>query len=79
MQRTESAKDDIKTIICKLDPNKVYCPDMISICMFKMSGDFIIELFFAIFKYPLKCGIFPADWEKENIVPIFKKYGRQNI
>lgn len=79
MQRIESAKDDIKTIIYKLDPNKVYCHDMISICMFKMSGDFIIELFFAILKYPLKCGIFLADWKKENIVPIFKKYGRQNI
>ena len=47
--------------------------------MLKMSGDAIIETLFKIFKNCLKCGIFPDDWKKGNIVPIFKKGDKQNI
>ena len=47
--------------------------------MLKMSGDTIIELLFKIFKNCLKCGIFPDDWKKGNIVPIFKNSDKQNI
>ena len=67
----EFTKDDIKRIICKLDPNKAHGHDMISIRMLKVSGDAMIEPFFKIFKNCLKCGIFPDDWKKGNIVPIF--------
>ena len=67
----EFTKDDIKRIICKLDPNKAHGHDMISIRMLKVSGDAIIEPLFKIFKNCLKCGIFPDDWKKGNIVPIF--------
>ena len=48
-------EDDIKRIICKLDPNKVHGHDMISICILKMSSDFLIEPVFKIFKNCLKC------------------------
>ena len=58
----EFTKDDIKSIICKLDPNKVHGHDMISIRMLKKSGDAIIEPLFKIFKNCLKCGIFPDNW-----------------
>ena len=68
----EFTKDDIKVIICKLDPNKAHGHDMISIRMLKMSGDAIIEPLFKIFKNYLRCGIFPDDWKKGNIVPILK-------
>ena len=75
----EFTKDDIKRIICKLDPNKAHGHDMISIRMLKVSGDAIIEPLFKIFKNCLKCGIFPDDWKKGNIVTIFKKGHKQNI
>ena len=75
----EFTKDDIKRIICKLDPNKAHGHDMISIRMLKMSDDAIIEPLLKIFKNCLKCGIFPDDWKKGNIVPIFKKGDKQNI
>ena len=75
----EFMKDDIKRIIRNLDPNKAHGHDMISIRMLKMSGDFIIEPLFKIFKNCLKCGIFPDHWKKGNIVPTFKKGDKQNI
>ena len=75
----EFTNDDIKRIICKLDPNQAHGHDMISIRMLKMSGDAIIEPLFKIFKNCSKCGIFPDDWKKENIIPIFRKVDKQNI
>ena len=46
----EFMKDDIKRIICKLDPDKAHGHGMISIRMLKVSGDAIIEPLFKIFK-----------------------------
>ena len=73
----EFTKDDIKRIVCKLDPNKNH--DIISICMLKMPGDAIIGPLFTIFKNRLKCGIFPDYWKKGNTVFIFKNNVKQNI
>ena len=45
-----------------------------------MPGDaVIVEPLFKIFKNSLKCGIFPDDWKKGNIVPILKNGYKQNI
>ena len=63
LANTEFMKDDIKRIICKLDPNKAHDHDMISVRMLKISGNTIIEPLFKIFKNCLKCGIFPHDWK----------------
>ena len=78
LANNEFMKDDIKRIIFKLDPNKAHGHDMISI-MLKMSDHAIIKPLFKLFKNCLKCGIFPDDWKKGNIVPIFKKGDNQNI
>ena len=72
LKKIELTKDNIKRIICKLNPNKAHGHNMISIRMLKMSGDAVIEPLFKIFKNCLKYGIFPEDWKKGNIVPIFK-------
>ena len=44
----ELVKDNIKKVISKLDPNKLHSHDVISIPMFKMSGDAKIEALFTI-------------------------------
>ena len=59
-------KDDIKRIICKLDPNKAYDHSMTSICMLKMSGNAVTVPLFTIFKNCLKCEIFLDDRRKGN-------------
>ena len=61
VSNVEFTKDDIKKIICKLDPNKAHGHNMISIRMLKMSGDAIIKPLFSIFKNCLNCGIFPDE------------------
>ena len=71
LESIEFTKDDIKEIICKIDPNKAHGHDMISICMLKMSSRTIIKSHFKILKNFLNCGTFPGDWKKGNIAPIF--------
>ena len=69
----EFTKDDIKKIICKLDPDKAHGHDMISIRMLQMSSEAVIEPLFRIFKNCLKGGIFPDDSKKETLYRFLKK------
>ena len=50
----ELTKDNIKRIICKLNPNNAHGYDRISIRILKMSGNAIIEPLFTILKNCLK-------------------------
>ena len=52
---------DIKSIVNKLDPNKIYGHDMISIRLIKLCGDSICKPLEMIFKSSLNQGIFPAE------------------
>ena len=52
--KIEFAKDDIKRITCKLDPNKAHGDDMIIIRMLKVSDDVIIEPLFTFFQKIVK-------------------------
>ena len=67
----EFVKDDIKRIICKLDPNKAHGYDMISICMLKMSGDTIIKLLQIIQKLLKMWNI--SRWLEKRKHRFFKK------
>ena len=69
--------DDIKSIINKLDCNRAHGHDMISIHMIKTCSDSFYEPLKMIFKSCLNQSIFPAEWEKANIVPVYKKGGHQ--
>ena len=50
LAKNEFTKDDVKRIVCKLNPNKAHGHDIISIRMLKMSDDTIIKPLFKIFK-----------------------------
>ena len=65
--------DDIKSIINKLDPNKAYGHDMISIGMINLCGDTIYKPLETIFKSCLNQGIFQAEWKKANVEPVYKR------
>ena len=61
------AANDIKS-----DSNKEHGHDTISICMIKLCGDSIYRQLEMIFKSSLNQGIFPAEWKKANVVPVYK-------
>ena len=58
---------------------KAHENDVVSIQMLKMSSDSVTESFLTIFKTGLNCLMFPDDWIKRNMLPIFKKGNKQNI
>ena len=68
---------DIEKVIKNLDPNKAHGHDMISIRMLQILGPTICKPLELIFKSCLKCGKFPSEWKKGNIVPVYKKGDKQ--
>ena len=71
------SEDDIMKVIQKLDPNKAYGQNNISICMIKICGKSICIPLRKIFEECLKTDILPLDWKKDNVVPTFKKGDKQ--
>ena len=47
--------------------------------MLKICGNTICKPLALIFKKALTTGAFPSEWEKGNIVPCYKKGGKENI
>ena len=79
LSKCHFSKKDILRIIRIQDSNKVYCHDMISICMLKLCGDSICKSLELIFKTCLRNGRFPLEWKKANVVPFHKKGDKQTI
>ena len=70
---------DVRTVISSLNINKSCGPDGISNRMLKMSLSNICEPLAYIFNSSIRAGIFPADWKKANVTPVFKKGDRQSV
>ena len=47
--------------------------------MLKICGDTICKPLKMIFSQALSSGSFPSEWKKGNMVPIHKKYDKQNL
>ena len=71
------SKDDIIKLIQNLDPNKAHGHDQISIRMLKLCSNSICKPLKIIFNQCLETSMFPNDWKKGNVVPIFKKHDKQ--
>ena len=53
--------------------DKAHGWDQLSIRMIKTCGDTITFQLKLIFKSMINEGVFPDDWKKSNVVPIYKK------
>ena len=71
--------DDILQIIMKIDPNKAYGHDMVSIRMIKICEASICKPLKLIFRSCFQNGKFPTEWKKANMVPVHRKEDRQNL
>ena len=71
------SEDDIAKIIQNLDPNKAHGHDQISIRMLKICGKTICKPLECIFRECLNTGLFPLEWKKANLVPVYKKGDKQ--
>ena len=52
---------------------------MINVRMIKLCGDSIYKPLEMIFKSCLNQGVFPAEWRKANVVPVYKKGNHQYV
>ena len=68
----------IGKIIQNLDSNEAHGHDNINISMLKICCDSIYKPLEIIFRQALLTGVFPPEWKKGNIVPVYKKCDKQN-
>ena len=71
--------ENIKNIISKLDSSKAYGDDMVSIRMLKLYDKSICKPLSITFKSCLTQGVFPSEWKKTNVVPIYKKNDKRCV
>ena len=64
-------------MIQNLDPNKVRGHDQISVTMLKLCSTSICKLLEIILNQYLETGMFPNDWKKGNVVPVFENDDKQ--
>ena len=72
-------EEDIIKIIRNLNSAKAHRYDAVSIAMLKICDISISKPLCYLFKNCLTECIFPEDWKKANVVPIFKKGSRQDF
>ena len=69
--------NDIEKAVKNLAPNKYHGHNMLSIRMLKLCGESIFKPLNLISKPCLETGQFPSESKKANVVPVFKKRGKQ--
>ena len=65
-------KDDILSVIRKLNPNKLHEHDQISILMLQICSKAICKPLYLIFSSCIELGIFPTKWKMANVLLIHK-------
>ena len=73
----EISNEQILNILNNLVANKAHDPDEISVNMIKLSGNSLCEPLKLIFRNILETGIFPKQWKRANVTPVFKKKNKQ--
>ena len=61
-----------------LNPNKAHGLDNVSTCMIQLCGKFIVRPLKYLSESSLTAGIFPEDWRKGSIIPVYKKGSRNS-
>ena len=72
-------EDDILNVIRKLDPSKAHGHDQISIRMIQICDKAICKPLHLIFSSCIESGIFPTEWKKANVMPIYNRDYKQNV
>ena len=73
----EISNEQILNILNNLVANKAHGPDEISVNMIKLSGNSLCEPLKLIFRNILETGIFPKQWKRANVTPVFKQKNKQ--
>ena len=73
MNQLTISGSDILKIIRSLDINKAHSHDDISVRMMKIYDDAIAQPLKMIFVNSVNEAVFPSQWKKANVIPVYKK------
>ena len=63
---------DVLDMLQSLNVNKATGPDGIPVHILRLSVSVVMDSLAALFNESLQSGIFPSDWKKANVYPVFK-------
>ena len=75
----EVTEQDVIDQLLTLDVNKAFGPDEISPKFLKEGAVELAPILMFIYNESLTKGIFPQDWKRANVIPLFKKGNRHEI
>ena len=75
----EVTEQDVIDQLLTLDVNKAFGPDEISPKILKEGAVELAPILMFIYNESLTKGIFPQDWKRANVIPLFKKGNRHEI
>ena len=76
LENLEFNEDKIESLINSLNVSKAHGWDNISARMVKICGKSLVKPLYIIFNLSLTSSIFPSQWKKGNVVPVYKKGDR---
>ena len=76
LDNLEFNEDKIESLINSLNINKAHGWDDVSTRMVRICGNSLVKPLLSIFNLSLQSGIFPSQWKKANVVPVYKKSDR---
>ena len=77
MSTVVTSEWEINALLGSVNIKKACGPDGISNNLIKICADGITKVFTDFVNLSLRSGVFPDDWKKANVTPIFKKDDRQ--
>ena len=66
-------ESDVVDLLNILDISKAIGPDSISPRILKEGASILIYTLHKIFNISRRSGVFPSDWKRANVCPVFKK------
>ena len=79
MNTINFTKEDILSVIRKLNRNEAYGHDHVSIRMLQICDKAVCKPIYFIFPFCMESGIFPTKWKMANMVPNHKQDEKQDV
>ena len=77
LETIEIDPDKVLRIIRSLDCNKAHAWDDMSVSMVKICDSSIVRPLWLIYETCMHTGLFPDNWKKANVLPVYKTESRQ--
>ena len=78
MEDIQCTEAEVLKLLKNVDISKAQGPDELAPCLLKEGAEQLAPALCKLFNLSLSSGVLPADWQKANICPLYKKGNKQD-